>query len=728
MGFTDSLSDVVNTYFEHHIPLALNASAAIRDSEGMPLRYMLQSFIVHLYLHCPPHAALRCPSADARARLRRALRAGDVTYHAFPHNAELEAGSPAVIAAGLQLTRDLDVEVGLANKTVLSQRDVPGISRAVIPLLVKAGVTAVSVGVNTASMYPRVPRAFRWLDPISGESVLAMSHPHGYASYHDQPVEVPGWDHVLYTDWNDDNKGPHRALEYRMIFKQLRSKYPNASITSSTFDNFTSQLIAGGHLASLPVVSSEIGDSWVYGDPSDAKKLARMRALHRAWEAYAAKRLPRDAVVRNASAFMLKNIEHTWGNAESGLDYGASDWTNGGFAKARASRPRGYEALEASWHEQRYYGIELVREALRQPPSASSASASSSPHPLGTLVESEIAAYEAATDAPWVRADDPAALGWVASSDPAGVRLKAASGGSALELGFDATTGALTTLVRDGVAWASPTRPLFGLSYRTYSAAQYDVFMHAYSAMKLLPPYFLHDFSKHGDDTSVSLASEGRLVTLWTRPDDALQVLLELALDDDRANEEYGGARRYFLHVVVDGGRLAARATLNVAGKVPTRHAEAMFVTFNPPQSAAEGAIAVGKLGQWLDATANLTVDGGSKRLHGSDAGLRFTASATSRASPPADGGGADSAPPTALVIGSLDAGVVCLGEPSGFPVHLNASDPWKPPEVTTHGASSMLFNNLWGTNYVMWQPYRKAGRAVDGADDFAFRYTLEFA
>ena len=32
--------------------------------------------------------------------------------------------------------------------------------------------------------------------------------------------------------------------------------------------------------------------------------------------------------------------------------------------------------------------------------------------------------------------------------------------------------------------------------------------------------------------------------------------------------------RLWALHVAVDGGRLAARATLNVAGKVPTRHAD----------------------------------------------------------------------------------------------------------------------------------------------------------
>ena len=89
----------------------------------------------------------------------------------------------------------------------------------------------------------------------------------------------------------------------------------------STFDNFTSQLLASGAVDNLPVVTQEIGDTWIYGDPSDAHKQARMRGLHRAWEQWEARgggggggggedRAARDATVANASRFMLKNIEH----------------------------------------------------------------------------------------------------------------------------------------------------------------------------------------------------------------------------------------------------------------------------------------------------------------------------------------------------------------------------------------------------------------------------------
>ena len=42
-------------------------------------------------------------------------------------------------------------------------------------------------------------------------------------------------------------------------------------------------------------------------------------------------------------------------------------------------------------------------------------------------------------------------------------------------------------------------------------------------------------------------------------------------------------------------------------------------------------------------------------------------------------------------------------------------------------GVSPMLHNNLWGTNYVMWYPYEKEGRAIPGAENIRYRFRLVF-
>jgi len=45
----------------------------------------------------------------------------------------------------------MDRLYGLPPKATLSQRDVPGLTAAAIPLLLSANVTAISVGVNSGS-------------------------------------------------------------------------------------------------------------------------------------------------------------------------------------------------------------------------------------------------------------------------------------------------------------------------------------------------------------------------------------------------------------------------------------------------------------------------------------------------------------------------------------------------------------------------------------------------
>ena len=51
--------------------------------------------------------------------------------------------------------------------------DVPGHTRAIVPLLAEAGIRFLHIGVNPASTPPRVPSLFRWRDP-SGVEVMVM--------------------------------------------------------------------------------------------------------------------------------------------------------------------------------------------------------------------------------------------------------------------------------------------------------------------------------------------------------------------------------------------------------------------------------------------------------------------------------------------------------------------------------------------------------------------------
>jgi hypothetical protein len=66
----------------------------------------------------------------------------------------------------------------------------------------------------------------------------------------------------------------------------------------------------------------------------------------------------------------------------------------------------------------------------------------------------------------------------------------------------------------------------------------------------------------------------------------------------------------------------------------------------------------------------------------------------------------------------SKDAAVVGFGIPNGFPVPLAES-----PNIKEYGASFCLWNNLWGTNYVMWYPFEN--EEVEKNSNFEFQIKI---
>ena len=65
------------------------------------------------------------------------------------------------------------------------------------------------------------------------------------------------------------------------------------------------------------------------------------------------------------------------------------------------------------------------------------------------------------------------------------------------------------------------------------------------------------------------------------------------------------------------------------------------------------------------------------------------------------------------LVVHSVDAGIAITGKPTGFPC------PFDTPDMS-YGISTMLVNNLWGVNYVMWYPFEEEDANI------LFRYVIE--
>eukprot|EP01012_Entosiphon_sulcatum_P032079 TRINITY_DN40828_c0_g1_i1.p1 TRINITY_DN40828_c0_g1~~TRINITY_DN40828_c0_g1_i1.p1 ORF type:complete len:800 (-),score=122.49 TRINITY_DN40828_c0_g1_i1:16-2391(-) len=686
VGFADSAQGIINRYFTQHFPNITKIAQQLRDAGGnATLQFTAQSYVVSLYLNCPPNMGLACPDAAEVASFEAALKRGDITYHAFPFNAELEVLTPELVLAGLQVTHDIDKAYGFTPKITLSQRDVPGTTRASIPLLRQAGIQAISVGVNGASTPPAVPKIFKWVDPNSQQSIIAMWHPHGYGDFAvGSAVTVPGLSHAMVFDWNGDNAGPFDAATYQKHFKEIETEFPGAKVISSTFDTFVNLVLP--FKDTLPEISKEIGDTWLYGCPSDPKKVAQLRALNRAWSKYIQAGGETSSVAyKNATRLVIKNGEHTWGRDVKSNLKDDTNWANNAFQAARANPAfkAQYDILEASWWEQRQWGIEI--------PVATLAAAN---HPLLPAVQAELAATE---PQPY---PNPANEGFVRVTN-----TSATYSAGRFTIGFDAGTGGVTTLVdsQTGTHWASSKHPLLTTDYRTYSQDDYKAFITDYIGPNP-PDWAFRDFGKPNDTVSQHLKFTGGLSTLWAKEGaGAVEFLVQTTLGA-QPHAEYGGPSDMWARIFIPTSGNTIAVNFTIYDKTPTRLPEAMFLTFNP--LAQQGTWQMDKLGEWLE--VNNVVGGGEPHHHGVLSGVRVKQ--------PGNGG--------TLTIETLDAGVVCLGEPLGFPTPTAAGSV---VNVTDAGVSSMLWNNLWGTNYVMWYPYRKNGTDASGEQNLLFRYLLKF-
>jgi len=702
IGFADSSAGIINRYFDHHIPYAVQVGQQLRSAtrgRAVPdkLNFMFQSWVLSMYMDCPPSMGIHCPNPTQVAAFEAAVHAGDITWHAFPHNAELEMMDPSLIEAGLALTWAMDDHFGIAHKQTLSQRDVPGMTRSLIPLLTKAGVTAISIGANDGSTPPTVPKIFKWIDQMSNTSLLGMLNWPGYGSVSNGPVIVEGVKHALVYNWNGDNAGPFSAADYTTAFAKLGQQFPNAAIVSSTFDNFTQHVLPMLTSSVVPVLNEEMGDTWVYGCPSDPQKVARMRVINRAWRNQALtmpdgsmlKGLVNDPVLLNATRFALKLGEHTWGkDVKSNLKDNAN-WKNPDFYKAKkppATTAPQYEVLEESWWEQREWGITYAVETLLE-----------GNHPMAADLVQELQMLEPVvpTTSEFVTAE---------------ANTSYTCGGETIQFN---NNGALTRL---GSWVANDANPVLSLKYRQYSASDVASFFLQYC--KSSASWVQHDYGKPGLPSDVpGLISTPSLMKLWKKGSAAgdCDFVAELSFDAT-ASTNCGAPEKAWINISVIPGSATAPASADVViglfNKTQTRLPEAMFLQFQT--AGNNGNWSANKLGEWVSSSD--IVDGGTKHLHGvMEPGLRYSEG------------------DKVFSISTMDAGVANFGNLTAYPspVHTDA-------DTTMFGSSFVLWDNLWGTNYIMWWPfeqpppqqYSKSQKYFPAAwnDHMVSRYTMQWS
>jgi hypothetical protein len=270
--------NVINRYFDEFLPKAASLANAMRGS-STPYKHMTQPFLLALFFDCE-NAGLRswpgsgwpenvpvlhCPNATTRAAVRGALQRGDIFFHGFPHNAQASAYPDAgLFDAALGIAASLSDELGIQRPTAVSQRDVPGWTRATIPLLARRGINGLSFGAGGPPGKPDTPPVFVWRDEASGtDVVVTYETKYGDAT---QVFVLPNGV-ALAAGWYGDNQGPESIENAQKDYALLRQRFPAAKVMSSTFDAFFAVANQEEVKSQLPVVTAEIGDGWLYGVP-----------------------------------------------------------------------------------------------------------------------------------------------------------------------------------------------------------------------------------------------------------------------------------------------------------------------------------------------------------------------------------------------------------------------------------------------------------------------------
>ena len=192
---------------------------------------------------------------------------------------------------------------------------------------------------------------------------------------------VAGTGVALAVAHTGDNHGPQSPAEIIEVFERLRRQFPGAKVEASSLNEFAEAIAS--RTDGLPLVTAEIGDTWIYGVASDCQKASRFRELtrlHRAWSGSDAGAPPTAAMNAFARNLLLV-AEHTWGLDEKTHLADFETYAKDAFSAARTTGA--FPKMEESWREQRAY-LDRAVEAL----------------PTGGPREQALAALAAAAPAP----------------------------------------------------------------------------------------------------------------------------------------------------------------------------------------------------------------------------------------------------------------------------------------------------------------------------------------
>lgn len=558
VGFTDFAGNVIDKYVNEFIPNAVALADSLAErKDNVKFRWTTGSWLICEYLKRAPK--------EAAQKLEKSIKEGKICYHALPFTTHTEIMTKDIFNYGLSLFQGLDKK--FKKKTIAAKMtDVPGHTKAMIPLLKKAGVEFLHIGVNDACPMPAVPPIFRWRE---GDDEIIVMYNDCYGTF----TQIEGTGTAVYFAHTNDNKGGPSKMQVIKLFNKLKGLYPKAQITAADLNDVAAAVLPVKD--TLPVVTQEIGDTWIHGAGTDPRKVFNYKRMAEfAGSVYNKK--DADAIY-NA---LLLTAEHTWGldektHLKDNVNYAFSDFH-------RVKNNKNYQKMELSWQEKRNYILDAVAEQnLTNKKRAEDILSGYCRRPSETVYFEKLENYAVHT-----------------GSFPFTLRFN--------------EKGAVSYLSVGGKVLADARHPLGMFMYEQFSVYEYDRYFRQYNVR----PYdwALEDYTKIGMESGSKeyRSCNARLLELYR---DGNRFIAQLGFGDDL--------------VYLPGCPAAAEMTVTVNehdvefdfawfDKKANRVAEAMWLRFCPVAATAK----VSKLGLPVDPLD--VIDNGNKKLFGTDFGAIY--------------------------------------------------------------------------------------------------------
>jgi len=632
VGFTELGSKVVDTYNHEFIPAALKLSETFAANDTLKNHYpwTTGSWLIWNYL--------QSAGESERQRMIAAIERKDFFWHAMPFTLQTELCDSSFLSVALAISEQLDRQFNRKTRAA-KITDVPGVTRSVIPVFKRHGISLLHIGANPGAAVPQLPEVFRWHDS-AGEEINVI-----YQSDYGKPLIIPGTNTAVIINFTHDNHGPHTYQQIEDIYAAIRRDYPNAAIIGASLNEVADEVdrVAG----QLPLITDEIGDTWMYGIASEPRMIAELRQLLRLRNQWIKdnKLVPQSQVDIRFCIPLLLIAEHTWG-----LDVKTflRNFDIYEFDKYSAfTQSAAYQYIERSWDEKREKILEAVAvlptELQREAMETLLLLAPEKPDVENfTIVKS----YKQVFDTDY------------------------------FQVSFDEKSGSVNFL-KDKITkliWSDANHLWGEFTYQNYTGDDFKKFIAQYC-----PPqpewWMLDDYGKPGlDKISVQggLMNYELVQTLYKKEKKGTTIWLEM--QPSWKENAFGSPQTVYIKYFFPVDNKQIEIEVNWFDKQKNRVPEAAWFSLIP--APLNTGLSVDKMNCRMDICH--TVDNGARRIHGINGGIYYESDSE------------------LLTVEAMDSPLVVFNNRNLIDFDNEIAKPEK-------GLHFNLLNTLWGTNYPQW-------------------------